>query len=45
MFYNSQGKATQAKALIESSYQITDTASVIKPPLIHRGINHPGDTN
>jgi hypothetical protein len=45
MFYNSESKAAQVKALIESSYQITGAASVIKPPLIHRVINNPGDTN
>jgi type I restriction enzyme R subunit len=30
---------------LKFAYQITDTASVIKPPLIHRVINNPGDTN
>jgi type I restriction enzyme R subunit len=30
---------------LKFAYQITDTASVIKPTLIHRVINNPGDTN
>jgi FixJ family two-component response regulator len=30
---------------LKFAYQITDTASVIRPPLIHRVIDNPGDTN
>ena len=43
--YNSEARATLARQLIEQSYQITDSTSIEKRPLIHRVIGKSGENN
>jgi pyrimidine-nucleoside phosphorylase len=43
--YNSEARATLARRLIEQSYQISDSSSIEKRPLIHRVIGNSGEKN
>jgi pyrimidine-nucleoside phosphorylase len=43
--YNAEARAAGARQLLEQSYQIADSPSGKKRPLIHRVIGKPGDKN
>jgi thymidine phosphorylase len=43
--YNAEVRAAGAKRLLEASYQIDDSPSHEKRPLIHRVIGKPGEKN
>jgi len=45
VYYNAEARASQAKRLLEKSYQVTDSPHVDKRPLIHRVIRKSGDIN
>src|SRR5258708_1376509 len=42
IYYNAEARATRARQLLEASYQIADSPTRNKRPLIHRVIGNPG---
>ena len=45
VYYNAEARASQAKQLLQKSYQVADSPHVDKRPLIHRVIRKSGDIN
>jgi len=45
IYYNAETRAARARQVLEESYEITDSPSHQKRPLIHRVIGRPGEKN